>query len=358
MGIKDLTVFLKEHAPESISKGNLSQFAKDKNVKMRAAIDTSLFLYKYKYRCGDNFIIEFLEQINRLLINNIEPIYVFDGLPPSEKQDTIQSRKDRKENYKSKIKELEDKLKMMNDENQINISQVDSEGNQIIQTKEQIINEINKINKKTISVTGDDISRLRYFLDIMNIKYIKRNMEADVICSKLSSLGLVDFVISEDMDHLTSGTKILLRDFNNKNNYVTVYNLEKALDKLKITNEKWINLCIMLGCDYVSRIKGMGYKSSFKIINKCDTDSFDDIINYINQLNKYTIPANYSEKTKKAKEIFRNDIDINISEDFFTKNKDIFDNQIQVVKDYLHKYTKFSEQKIKNRIKNIFGYCI
>jgi flap endonuclease-1 len=358
MGIKDLTVFLKEYAPETISKGNLSEFTKNSNHKMRAAIDTSLFLYKYKYRSGDNFIIEFLEQINRLLINKIEPIYVFDGIPPSEKQDTIKLRKDRKETYKNKIKELQETLNQINENNQIDTGEVDNEGNKIVKTKEDILNEISKINKKTISVTGDDISRLKYFLDIMNIKYIKRDMEADVICSKLSSMGLVDFVISEDMDHLTSGTKVLLRDFNNKNNYVTIYRLETALNKLNISHERWINLCIMFGCDYVSRIKGLGYKTSYKFINKCDTDSFEGVLNYIKQLGKFTIPDNYLEKVKKAQIIFRNNIDINLTESFFTEDKDIFDNQIKVVKDYLHKYTKFSDQKIKNRIKNIFGYCI
>ena len=52
-------------------------------------------MYKYKYKSGDNFIVDFLEQINRL-INEIEPTYVFDGAPPSEKSDTLKSRKERK----------------------------------------------------------------------------------------------------------------------------------------------------------------------------------------------------------------------------------------------------------------------
>ena len=51
------------------------------------------------------------------------------------------------------------------------------------------------------------IFQTKYFLDIMNIKHIKMNMEADIVCSKLSSEGLIDLVISEDMDHLTSGQK-------------------------------------------------------------------------------------------------------------------------------------------------------
>ena len=74
MGIKDLTAFLREHAPDSIIKGNLSHFKLEfpKKRRLRAVIDTSLFMYKYKYKSGDNFIVDFLEQINRL-INEIEP---------------------------------------------------------------------------------------------------------------------------------------------------------------------------------------------------------------------------------------------------------------------------------------------
>ena len=410
MGIKDLTAFLRENAPSSITKGNLSQFnsiylnsntnnntttntssilnlnstsSLPKPRKLRAAIDTSLFMYKYKYKNGDKFIIDFLEQINRLLINNIEPIYVFDGVPPSEKMDTLKSRKERKENYNNKIKDLQGKLENIekgeidinsinvNDNNDINELSgnvaIDENGNTIEVTeapksKEQIMadinSEINKIKRKTISVSNEDIGKLTYFLDLVNIRYIKKNMEADIVCSKLSSIGLVDFVISEDMDHLTSGTRILLRDFNNRNNYVTIYSLDAILNTLDITHDKLIDLCILFGCDYVSRIRGLGYKTSYKYFSSNKDMEFETLVNHIVETKKCTLPPNYIEKVKKAQTIFRNNIDIGIDESFFTEKKEIFDNQIKVVKDYLSKYTNFSEQKIKNRIKNIFGYCI
>ena len=355
MGIKDLTIFLKEYAPNSISKGNLSQIksivkSSRPDGKMRAAIDTSLFLYKYKYRSGDNFINEFLEQINRLLINNIEPIYVFDGAPPTEKKDTLKQRKERKDNYINKIKELEHQIE--------EIKQKDSHDNINQEMQKNLLDEISKIKRKTIFVTAEDNNKLLYFLDIMNIKHIKRDMEADIVCSKLSSLGLVDFVISEDMDHLTSGTRILLRDFNNKNNYVTVYNLNDAIDKLDITQEKWIELCILFGCDYVPRIRGLGYKTSYKFVSENKTCDFNSIIGKIIEVKKFSLPDNYIEKVDKAKNIFFNNINIEIDESFFISDNDIFENQINVVTDYLKKYTKFSDQKIRNRIKNIFGYCI
>jgi flap endonuclease-1 len=368
MGIKDLTAFLKEHAPNSISKGNLSQFTNQfpKGRRLRAAIDTSLFMYKYKYKNGDNFIIDFLEQINRLLINNIEPIYIFDGAPPLEKFDTLKLRKERKIGYQNKIKLLESHLENM-DSFMNSLSNEDKDNtdeNQItkIKTKAEVEKELKeeiiKIKRKTISVTNDDIRKLKYFLDIMNIRHIKKNMEADIVCSKLSSLGLVDFIISEDMDHLTSGTQILLRDFNNRNNYVTIYELDKALNTLNISNENWINLCILFGCDYVQRIKGLGYKTSYKFLSTNLDKNFEELVEVITKTKKCNLPDNYLEKVGKAQTIFRNNIDIEIDESFFTENKDIFDNQVQVVKDYLKKYTKFTDQKIKNRIKNIFGYCI
>lgn len=347
MGIKDLTVFLKEFAPRCIRTYHFKEL-KSRNQhlkrKLRVAIDTSLFLYKYKYRCGDNFVIEFLEQINRLLINNIQPVYVFDGSPPNEKLDTLNNRKERKQTYLQKINEIKNTLN--EDKN------LDSE------TRKKLELDLIKIKKKTISITSDDIGKLKYFLDLINIPHIKRDMEADMICSKMAELNMIDFVISEDMDHLTSGTRILLRDFNNKNNMVTSYNSDIAMEDLNLTREKWIELCILFGCDYLPRIRGVGYKSSYKYISDNKNSNIEDIVDKIVEAKKITLPDDYIHKFYNAKKILLNDIEHDLDENTIFGKKDIYDNQIQVVREYLLKYTTFSQQKINNRLKNIFGYCI
>lgn len=360
MGIKDLTAFLKEYAPDSISKGNLNTLGKQfgtQNRKARAAIDTSLFMYKYKYRSGDDFINEFLEQINRLLVNNIEPIYVFDGAPPLEKKQTIDNRKERQVAMLEKINDLNQTLKNLNQEIN-NLSEDSDEKNSKLEQQKKLVFEIAKTKRKSVHVSSSDINKLKYFLDIMNIKYIKRNSEADLVSSKLSELGIVDFVISEDMDHLTSGTSILLRDFNNRNNNVTVYNSKIACNITELSYEKWIELCIFFGCDYVNRIKGMGYKTSYKIIKKNSNLPIEDIIKQIQLQGKFKLEENYTDKVIKAKTIFHNNNDFELDNIVSDPKKDVFDNQISIIKNYLEKYTKFSEQKIKNRIKNIYGYCI
>ena len=193
MGIKELGSFLQQNCPDAIYNVKLS----DKKGCV-CAIDVSLFMYKFKYSKGEDFLEKFIEQINRLKVNNITPIYVFDGLPPKEKTDTITERKDKKNEYKEQIKILK--------EQQTNVDNETSS-----KTIEQ---EIEKINKKLIYVTKDNINQLKYMLDLLNIKYIHKDCEADLINSKLSSEGYVDMVISEDMDHLTNGTKYLIRDFN------------------------------------------------------------------------------------------------------------------------------------------------
>ena len=333
MGIKELGSFLQQHCSEAIYDLKL----KDKSG-CKCAIDVSLFMYRFKYSCGENFLSKFIEQINRLKLNNITPIYVFDGTPPKEKIDTINERKDKKNDYKEQIKQLK--------ETQEN-NDISEEQKNIIKTK------IDKINKKLIYEKKENINQLKYLLDILNIKYIHKETEADLINSKLCEEGYVDMVISEDMDHLTSGTKLLLRDFNVNNNIVKCYDLKKILECLELTHEKWIDLCILFGCDYLKRIRGMGTNTSYKFIKNNIDKPIEELLSIIQQTKKCTIPENYIHEFNNAKKIFINKDTVLTSEDT-NFNHLQFENQISNAENYLKTYTNLSEKKIKNRLQNIF----
>tara|TARA_X000000950_G_scaffold286174_1_gene394279 strand:- start:2817 stop:3821 length:1005 start_codon:yes stop_codon:yes gene_type:complete len=334
MGIKELGSFLQRECPEAIYNVKLSD---KKGTK--CAIDVSLFLYKFKYSHGENFIEKFIELINRFKINGITPIFVFDGCPPKEKVDTINERKDKKNEYKEMVKALKEKQENLQDDT--------------TDEKENINKEIEKITKKIIYVTKENISQLKYLLDLLNIKYIHRQCEADLINSKLCSEGFVDMVISEDMDHLTSGARYLMRDFNVNNNNVKCYDLEKIRNKLGLTHEKWIELCILFGCDYLKRIKGLGTVSSYKYIKQNQDKPIEEIINIIKTTKNLEIPENYLEEFNNAKKIFEN-ISTEVCSDDINVGS-VFDNQKDNVIIYLKKYTKLSDRKIKNRVNNIFN---
>ena len=112
-----------------------------------------------------------------------------------------------------------------------------------------------KAKKKLIYITPENINELKYMLDLMNIKYIQADGEADNVCSKLNNNGVVDMVMSDDMDLLVSGTKILLRDYCLGHNKILVYDTAKIMETLELTYDQWVDFCILCGCDYSKRIR-------------------------------------------------------------------------------------------------------
>ena len=102
----------------------------------------------------------------------------------------------------------------------------------------------------------------------MNILYIEAPSEAEQLCSVLSRLDIVDGVISDDTDTLACGSRIILRNFNNKHDHVSFYNMNEILYELDINYEAFLDVCILLGTDYNNKIKNMNYKTAYTLIKK------------------------------------------------------------------------------------------
>ena len=83
--------------------------------------------------------------------------------------------------------------------------------------------------------------------------------EADPYCAVISKLKNVYGVASEDMDLLTFGSPILLRNLSGTK-LVKEINLNKVLKGLGLTYKQFVDLCILLGCDYSSTIPKIGKK--------------------------------------------------------------------------------------------------
>jgi flap endonuclease-1 len=331
MGIKNLTSFLLEHCPNAIKQTQLFELRGKK-----VAIDVSIWLYRFKYK-GNKLIPKFFEQINRLRMNDITPVYIFDGIPPEQKKEVINNRKNKLLDKKNKIDALKKELEDNNDLSKVS----------------EIQHKINTIDNKIISVTKDDIYQIKYLFDLLNIKHIQAQGEADLLCSKLCTNNIVDFVISEDMDLLTSGTKILVRDFNIYNNKITLYNLDMILEQLNITYDKWVELCIMLGCDYLKRINGVGPKKSFRYIK--ESNNIDDIVSDLKSKN-VNVDEKYLEDFEKSKQIFMTyNMDYLENTENLVKIDKLYDNQIDNINQFMFKNTNLTEKQIFNRIKNIYN---
>jgi len=335
MGVKKLYKLLEKYAPNSIKINKM----KDYNGK-KIAIDGNIILYQFMIailnKNNQGFVNKKGEETSHLHIifyktisylnNGIIPVYVFDGRPPEIKKQILKERKNLKEKAKQKL------------------------------SKTTSLEENIKYSKRLVNITNKHIDDCIELLKIMGIPCIKAHGEADSQCAALALSGLVDGVASEDMDLLAFGTPILLRDFSSKKDVreINLINAIKGLGLMDENNinpyEKFIELCILLKCDYCPIIKGVGYETAFKLISK--EGSISSIINVIKNKNKYPklkLPYNYLEKYLNAKKYFKEAIVIDpytIELDWKEPNKD-------EILNILCNKNDFSKKKIKSNLKII-----
>jgi 5'-3' exonuclease len=315
MGIHGLNLFLKTHIPEVSNKVDLTEFR-----NKRVGIDTSIYLYKFKYN-NNNFIELFTKQIFRLKLNNITPIYIFDGIPPIEKKNIIQLRKKKRDSQLITIKKLEyDKGFSKNLFETI-----------IINTK------IENLKKKIVKITTTDINSLKHLLKLCGVSFIQSKTESDLLFNSLSKYNYIDMVLSEDNDLIVNSDIKLIKYFNIYSNKVVIYDRYYIITKLGLTSMQWIHFCILMGCDYFKKIPYSSEKT-YKLIKMYNIE--EDLIK---KIKLEPIQVNYF---KRAKELFLSlpKIDTN-----FISNTTI---DILNLKKFIKTNTKLSDRTI-NYIINI-----
>ena len=336
MGIKDLNTFLNVNACDCIQERHFFEL-KGKRVVF---IDVSIYFYKflYKNRMSESFFL----QIAKLLQYGVTPIYVFDGAPPKEKQFEIQSRVDKKNEMKKLVETLEAAVEEVAEDTTVTTEE------ERAQKKAQLEQKIKATNKKIISVKSEYIRNFKYMLDLLNIPYIQAEGEADIICSQLNKRGVVDLVMSDDMDLIVSGTQFLLREFTLSSNKIQHYSLDKILETLNLTIEQWVDFCILCGCDYSKRVRGMGPKKSIEYIREYKTiEAIEEAL--IGEGKKFQAPKSFDYK--RSRELltvaphYKPEYD-NISVAVGT----LFGNQRDTIFQYIKKNTTLTDTKIRNRL--------
>ena len=199
------------------------------------------------------------------------------------------------------------------------------------------------ITKKIIYVTSYHIDSSKELFDLFGIKYIHAPCEAESLLAMLCKNNYIDGCISEDTDILANGGHLFLRNFNADKNTVDEYCLEGILSNLNVTHEQFVDMCILCGCDYTSKINGVGPITAYKLIKK--HKNIENIIEEIKQISKYTVPDNFDYI--KARELFN----IKLSEELLLELKD----ELLIKKPNsteLISYLKENSSSIKNRYIN------
>jgi flap endonuclease-1 len=248
MGIRQLAKLIVDHAPRAYKEQDIRAL-----FGRVIAIDASMCIYQFlvAVRTADaanltNESGEITSHLSgvfyrtiKLLELGIKPIYVFDGKAPDLKANELAKRRSRRE------------------EDEQAAAKAREEGDLELYAK--YARRVNKVSAETI----DNVKRL---LRLMGIPVVEAPSEAEAQCAVLTRAGLAYATASEDMDALTFGTPLLIRNLfaalasgaERKDRKPSEFSLAITLEDLGISMDQFIDICILCGCDYTCTIPKIG----------------------------------------------------------------------------------------------------
>ncbi len=314
MGIKSLTQILNAKCQLAINKRNLDCYK-----GMILGVDISIFLYKYLH-LNDDHIEGITRLLLRLIKNGILPLIIFDGRPPKEKSEVLISRKEKREYLVTKkeiISKLMDKIEGKSEEEvkkELEEIQKDKGENMKLEDEDikelmgkntdELKEEFEKTIKRIVYVKSEHIESTKRLCDYMGVPYIVSKGEAESLLAHLCKEEIIDGCISEDTDILANGGKIFLRNVSAEKNAVDEYCLEGILTGLEMTYEEFMDMCILCGCDYTSKIGGMGPMNAYKMIKK--HGNIESTLEELKKNPKFVIPSEENFNYVKARDLFIN----------------------------------------------------
>ncbi|KAI3558557.1 XPG domain-containing protein [Colletotrichum abscissum] len=289
MGIKHLFQIIKEEAPDAIKEGEIkAHFGRKVAINVRSM---SIYSFLIAVRSdGQQLMNESGETTShlmglfyrtlRMVDNGIKPLYVFDGAPPKLKSGELAKRFQRKQEATEGLEEAKE-----------------------TGTAE----EVEKFSRRTVRVTREHNEDCRKLLKLMGIPFIIAPTEAEAQCAVLARAGKVYAAASEDMDTLTFDTPILLRHLTfseQRKEPIQEVHIEKVLEGLGMERKQFVDLCILLGCDYLDPIPKVGPSTALKLIREHgDLETLVEAFKN-DPKQKYVIPDDWPYQD--ARELFLN----------------------------------------------------
>jgi len=189
------------------------------------------------------FLTNFVDQVLGFLSAGIIPIYIFDGKPPEEKKKLIASRK--KKTAESKKKRIEAEITLEK------LTSLDDITEQVEALTLNVKKEVNKFKRKEAYLTSENIQQVQQILTVLGLPFYTAKGEGDALCVKMENELLCShFTISTDTDFMPRGAKQLVEITSDG---VTVYETDHIMKYLGLTPDQFIDLCILLGNDYIPR---------------------------------------------------------------------------------------------------------
>jgi len=308
MGVRGLNKFI----TQICDKNNVDAIQHKKFDEYRdkiMVIDVSQKIYSYGIsirNSGDdklsldgkiiNHLYAIIYYTKFLLKHSIKPLYIFDGKTPDVKNEVIIERKEKKESACKKCEEF-----------------IDTSSDEYI-----------KHFKRSYSFSDEQMKECQQLLKALGIPYCEAPEEADSQCAAIVSSDTTTYgVISEDIDTLVFGAKIICKDFSGKHDSSTEINLEGILDVLfieanNIRKENYkqplahfnyynfVDYVSMLNTDYFTGLKHLTPSLVFElfVINNCDVYNTIDYIKKNNSIYNIFIQDDFIQNWNNVKKYY------------------------------------------------------
>ena len=191
------------------------------------------------------------------------------------------------------------------------------------------------------------VTECKKLLGLLGVPTVTAVSEAEAYCAFLCKRGSVKGVATEDMDALCFGSPLLLRNLNAsqaKKIDIDEYNLQVILRELGLQMDGFIDLCILMGCDFCDTIKGVGPKRALEYIRKYGS------IEKILENEKIEVPENFDYV--KARKIFEELSELGETETFQIEYDNIDKNGVI---EFLCKEKGFDETRVANGVEKILN---
>lgn len=189
----------------------------------------------------------------KLLEKGIKPAFVFDGKPPTLKEETLKERKKTREKARKQWKKA---------------------------LKEGKVKKARKHAQASSKVDEEMLKESRELLKALGIPSVLAPSEGEAQAAYICQQGDVYASASQDYDSLLFGVPLFVRNISitgkrkvpGKNYYTEVkpelIKLEEVLKKLDINREQLVEIGVFMGTDFNPGIKGIGPKRALKHIKE------------------------------------------------------------------------------------------
>lgn len=253
MGIRGLTGFLRWIASSNPSIADSSiDWSKWKHKKI--GIDILGFLYRAKSQRHSifTFLGKFIAACKK---HEITPVMVFDGKPPDEKRILLQKR------AALRLASEETKRQLEKDLGEVPMNEIQT----AVVTKE-----LQRLDLNSTYLTSEERDMAKQLFYACGIVSLNASCEADSVLAHFSKRDEFAAVISHDFDLLARGVETLLVP----ENYAlpgdaygwSEYNLPTILRQIRFTYDQFLDMCVLMGCDYTSGLMSLPFKRAYWMV--------------------------------------------------------------------------------------------